>query len=71
MTPEELHSRLSDEAKTYVALWIQLDNMWNEGKGESKEADDLRENMSSPWYELTDKDCDDIDGYLTALGRYP
>ncbi len=57
----------SPAAETYIALWKQLDAMWREGKGESIEADELRDRMDGPWRDLTGEDLKNVRAHLAKL----
>jgi hypothetical protein len=46
----------STAAQIYVELWLKLDQLGLDGKHESQEADDLRDRMDTPWYDLTEDD---------------
>jgi|GEM_PF-907384 len=49
---------LSSEApaRAYVKLLIEVHRLIQEGKGDTDEADKVREQMNEPWYEMTDEE---------------
>ena len=57
--------------KEYLELWIQLDDLWLVGKGESPEADDLRERMDFPYYQMTPEEILEFESTIDKLGRSP
>ncbi len=63
---------MTPEAQRYVDLWVELDALWDAGKGESPEADRLRNfDMESPemhraWNEHMDEIKDAIRKIIDA-----
>jgi hypothetical protein len=55
---------MSVRSEAYMALWVQLDEMWEAGLGESSEADALRDRMEGPWYALTEQDREEVERAL-------
>lgn len=52
---------MSKEAyEQYLRLWLELDQLWAEGKGESEEAESLRDRMDAPWFEMTAKEIEEF-----------
>jgi hypothetical protein len=47
---------MSPAAQKYFDLWVKLDTMFIAGNGQSKEADDLRDLMDDPWYDMNKED---------------
>jgi hypothetical protein len=58
---------LTPAAEIYIDLWNQLDALWRDGKGESKEADDLRDKMDGPWRALSGEEIPKVHAYLAEL----
>ena len=48
-------------------MWERLDAMWSEGKGESEEADQLRDEMDGPWRKLTQGEIEKIRLYCVEV----
>jgi hypothetical protein len=57
----------------YVALLRQLRGLISDGKGESEEADRLRDRMDAPWFQLTADEIARIDTLATDVegGKVP
>lgn len=53
-----LHNTYSQEdlIEYNLALYKALDRLWDEGLGESEEADNLRDECEAPWYAVDDHD---------------
>lgn len=47
-----------EDLERYDALWTALDRLWNEGKGETPDADALRDEMDGPWRGMTEAERD-------------
>ena len=43
--------------REYVRMMSELEQMFPEGRGESPEADERRDRMDRPWYELDDEEA--------------
>ena len=54
----------STAAQIYVELWLKLDQLCRDGKSDSSEADDLRDSMDTPWYDLTEEDVGAVERYF-------
>lgn len=52
---------MKPNAKTYLDLWIKLDNLWDAGKGEGPEADALRDTMETPWYAMSEEEIGEVE----------
>jgi hypothetical protein len=50
----------------YAAL-LRLDALWDRGRGESEDADALRDRIDVLWGRMTPGDCVEVDG---LLGRH-
>ncbi len=51
----------------YVTLLLQLDALMAEGKGDSPEADAVREQMDEPWYAMTEQEQQRVRGLSEDL----
>lgn len=47
-----------EDLEAYVALSIKLGRLWDEGKGETPEADAVRDESDAPWFAMTEAERD-------------
>ncbi len=41
------------DVEEYLNLFKQLESLWDQGLGESEEAEELRDRSDGPWYRMT------------------
>jgi hypothetical protein len=51
----------------YAKLLLELDQLMVQGKGNSPEADELREQMEMPWFEMSDSERERVGGLSEDL----
>lgn len=56
-----------EDLEQYKALWHRLDKLCDEGKGESEEAEAIRDESDGPWYRMTEEDHAELDAYFEAI----
>lgn len=56
-----------EDLERYNALSIRLQRLWDEGRGETPEADAIREESDGPWYAMTDAERDEASRYSGDL----
>lgn len=58
MTQEEIFDQ-------YIKYWIELNEMWHNGSGESKEAEKLRDEMDPLWYAMNPETIEKVNKFHT------
>lgn len=51
---------MTDAGERYWSLCRQLDDLCESGRGESAEAEALRDSMDAPWWEMTNEDAREL-----------
>ena len=52
---------MDQKAKIYFDLWIKLNQLCAEGKEDSQEADNLRDIMDKPWYDMSQEEMNQVE----------
>lgn len=59
---------LGPAGRHYIDMLRKLDALIKDGKGDGPEADELRDKMDPPWWEMTEQECDLVDAYVRGGG---
>lgn len=51
---------MTPAGQEYQRLWDELDALWDDGQGESPQADALRSKMNPLWYAMTTTDLEEF-----------
>lgn len=52
---------MTEAAQTYFKLYYRLERLIDDGKGNTEEADKLRDEMDKPYYSMTERERELLD----------
>lgn len=61
---------VSDAYRVYVDLWVKLDALCEEGRGDTTEADQLRDAMDAPWHKMYGHDRGVFERFVRRFQEY-